>query len=252
MKAKSRAHRATGVILATIVLGSSFIGCPLLKKKQTEDDDLVVADAATVSVSGTGAKNEANVLRYANETPINNEPAIIGKDGAKARNFPGNGPEVATLPKGTVVAKIASYFSTGVLIMFDDPIGDGSKLIGWVSPKAFDVAAPAPTKTIWVPPKDAGAKPVVDAGTSVVDAGGGAVKDGGAAPVDAGGGGNTIPQPSKGQLAVPPVDGKCPAASDDAKLGWTIADKMCRRKCNADTDCPRAIKCKSHVCTSGL
>ncbi len=241
--------RGLSLTVATIVFGASFVACPLLTKKPPADDE-IVADAATTSVSGTGAKNEANVLRYANETPIANEPAVIGKDGAHARSFPGNGPEVAFLVKGTAVAKIAQYFSTGVLVMFDDPGGDGSKLIGWVSPKVFDLAAPVPAKPVYVPPKvDAGsASAPKDAGAVVVDAGGATpAKDaGGAAPVvDAGSG--TI---SKGPVAVPSVGGKC---QDPARV--LDKDTMCRYKCNADGDCPRGIKCLAKpagkLCTSG-
>jgi hypothetical protein len=151
--------------------------------------------------------------------------------------------------------------------MFDDPSGDGSKLLGWVSPKAFDVTAPTPTSTTTttptpaptkdpVPPRvvDAGSTVTKDAGVATLDAGSNtAVKDAGAAPkptVDAGGGGggaSTLPQPPRGALAVPPVGGKCPD-------GWAIAESMCRRKCSADPDCPRNTKCASKqgvkVCTS--
>ncbi|MCW5832863.1 MAG: hypothetical protein KIS78_10670 [Labilithrix sp.] len=110
------------------------------------------------------------MLRYANETPLPNEPAVIGDGGAKARNFPGNGPEVATLPKGTAVVKVAQYFNTGVLILFDDPSGDGSKLVGWVTPKVFDATAPEPT-----------VKPIVPVPVVKVDAGSNAaVQDAGA------------------------------------------------------------------------
>jgi len=250
--------RALALSFASLVLAASFVACPFLKKKPAPDagdDDptAAVADAATVAAAGLGAKNEANVLRYARETPIANEPAVIGADGAHARNFPGNGPEVAFLPKGTAVAKIAQYFNTGTLVMFDDPSGDGSKLIGWVSPRAFDVAAPAPTKVI-VPPTppritDAGVV-TKDAGSATADAGSTTpVKDAGASPAaDAGGGGGgALPQPPKGALAVPVVGGKCPD-------GWTVAEQMCRRKCTADGDCPRGTKCASKsgqkVCTS--
>lgn len=254
-----------GAALVSVVVVSSFIGCPLLKKKPTTDDEdpvSVLADAATVSVTGIGAKNEADVLRYANETPLPNEPAVIGKDGAVARNFPGNGPQVASLPKGTPVAKIAQYFSTAVLVMFDDPSGDGTKLIGWVSPKAFDVGAPAPTKVVVVPPRrdggggtappsssrDAGATPLVntrDAGASPLVH----TRDAGmsAPPAQDAGGGSALPQPPKGVVAVVPVQGKCPD-------NWTISESMCRRRCSADADCARGTKCTTKggakVCTS--
>ncbi|MDF2692141.1 MAG: hypothetical protein K0S65_524 [Labilithrix sp.] len=253
---KPTSSRGIGLAIASMVLASSFVACPLLKKKGADAGDdggeeSAVVDAATVGAAGLGAKNEASVLRYANETAIANEPAVIGEGGARARNFPGNGPEVAFLPKGTPVAKIAQYFSTATLIMFDDPSGDGTKLIGWVPPKVFDVAAPAPTKTI-VPPVikvDAGSATIKDAGVTTRDAGV-AVKDAGAAPVVDGGGGSstsTLPQPPKGALAVPPVNGKCPD-------GWAVAESMCRRKCAADADCPRNTKCATKqgvkVCTS--
>lgn len=266
-----RKPRGIGLALAAILIASSFLGCPLLKKKgqgtdaavDDDDDTTAVVDAATVTATGLGAKNEASVLRYANETPLPNEPAVIGTKGAHARTFPGNGPEVAFLPKGASVTKIAQYFQTATLVMFDDPSGDGTKLIGWVSPKAFDVTAPTPTVTPTpaptkdpAPPRvvDAGSSPPKDAGVTTQDAGSStAAKDAGAAPkpaVDAGGGGasnSTIPQPPKGVLAVPPVNGKCPD-------GWAVAESMCRRKCTADADCPRNTKCATKqgtkVCTS--
>ncbi len=236
-------QRRMAAVLVTAVVFSSFIGCPLLKKKAT-DDEGPPPDAATVSVTGIGAKNEASVLRYADETALANEPAVIAKDGAVARNFPGNGPQVAFLPKNTPVAKIARRFSTAVLVMFDDPsTNDGTKLIGWVTPSVFDAAAPLPAKTVVVPPpkKDAGAP------SSPADAGGGGGK---VAVVDAGGGGGTnpIPQPNKGVQAVAPINGKCPD-------NWVIAEGMCRKKCTADKDCDRStIKCVSKggqkVCSS--
>ncbi len=272
-----RTPRSIGLGVAAILIASSFLGCPLLKKKaqpadagDDDDDVAAVVDAATVTASEVGAKNEANVLRYANETPLSNEPAVIGTKGAKARNFPGNGPEVANLAAGTNVTKVAQYFNTATLIMFDDPSGDGSKLLGWVSPKAFDVSAPAPTATTTsttptptpTPTKDATPARVVDAGSSapkdagvtIQDAGSStAAKDAGVAPkpvADAGGGGggsSTIPQPPRGALAVPPTNGKCPD-------GWAVAESMCRRKCTADSECPRGTKCATKqgvkVCTS--
>jgi hypothetical protein len=243
-----RKQRTVVLSLASIFLAASFVGCPLLKKKGADAGEESVEDAATVAAAGLGAKNEASVLRYARETPLANEPAVIGSEGAHVRTFPGNGADVAFLPKGTAVAKIAQYFQTGTLIMFDDPSGDGSKLMGWVAPKVFDVAAPSPTKVI-VPSKvvDAGAPKVVphDAGPAPTP-----VKDAGAAPapvVDAGGASGGIPQPSKGTIAVPPLNGKCPD-------GWAVTEGMCRRKCSADSECPRTTKCVlkggAKVCTS--
>lgn len=266
--------RRVSLFLASVVFASSLLGCPLLKKKGADagadgEEDPTLADAATVSVSGTGAKNEGNIPRYANEEALD-EVAVIGKDGTKARNFPGNGPEVATLKKGTVVKKMAKYFATGVLVMFDDPEAtDGSKLMGWVTPASLEVSAPDAPKPVWTPPKvvdaggikpstvDAGggggAHTTTDAGAAAKDAGGTAVHDaggGGTAVVDAGGGGGgggAIPQPKPGTVAVQPINGKCPD-------NWAVHQNMCRRVCNADADCPRGTKCKpgtaKKVCTA--
>lgn len=235
------------MISATCLVAASFIGCPLLKKKAAEEADASAAapppGAATVTMSGTGAKNEANVLRYATETPLSNEPAVIGKDNTPARNFPGNGPVVANLAKGVPVAKIAQYFSTGTLVMFDDPSGDGSKLIGWVTPTAFDITAPAPTKIVVVPPRDAG--------------GAVAIKDAGAAPVDGGSKTSTTDAGSnnnsgivfpKGLVSYAPIEGKCGE-------GYALTQGMCRKKCAADSECGRGLKCVNKggtkVCSTG-
>jgi hypothetical protein len=247
MTRTTRTRNPVVTVLVSAVIFGSFVGCPLLKKKKKKDEDpSAVPDAATVSMTGIGAKNEATVLRYADETALANEPAVIAKDGAVARNFPGNGPQVAFLPKNTPVAKIARRFSTAVLIMFDDPSGDGTKLIGWVTPSVFDAAAPPPAKPIVVPPKKDAGSPT----PTTPDAGGGG--GGNATVVDAGGGGgggtSPLPQPGKGIQAVAPVGGKCPD-------NWVIADGMCRKKCTSDKDCDRLpIKCGTKggqkVCTS--
>lgn len=240
--------RKRSSVMVGAVLAASFVGCPLLKKKPAEGEEDASAtatappDAATVTVSGTGAKNEANVLRYATETPLANEPAVIGKDNTPARNFPGNGPIVANLAKGVPVAKIAQYFSTGVLVMFDDPAGDGSKLLGWVTPNAFDVAAPPPAKPVIVPPRDAGGPVVV-----VKDAGTAPVADAGTKPATPDAGSSTVVFP-KGLVSYPPIEGKCGE-------GYALTQSMCRKKCTADTECGRGLKCVNKggtkVCSTG-
>jgi hypothetical protein len=237
-------------LVAAVVAATVLVGCPLLKKKkqpEADDDDpnaaaAAVADAATTTVSGTGAKNEKAVLRYAQEEPLNGEVGVIGKDGTKARNFPGNGPEVATLNKGTAVVKIAKYFSTGVLVEFTDPAGEGN-LLGWVPPHAFatDPTVVATTKPVVVPPaatlntaRDAGG------GTSPTPV---ATKDAGTTPttpvatVDAGGGGGSAaaddpwsPANLKYKIATPPRDGKCPP-------GFANIVASCRRLCVNDAGC---------------
>lgn len=258
--------KSISFFLASVLFASALVGCSLLKKKGTDDS----LDAATVDVSGTGAKNEKDILRYADEEALD-EVAVIGKDGAKARNFPGNGPEVASLPKGTVVKKMAKRFSTSVLVMFDDPVAaDGSKLMGWVAPNAFDVAAPKP---VWIPPKvtDAGVAKIDAGGGTTTDAGagggggggGGATTDAGAGKADAGGGNATVDagaagglgQPARGTASVSPVAGKCPT-------GWAITaagDGMCRMVCKTDAECAsqsRVTKCKpsgaQKLCQTGL
>ncbi len=222
------------------VLACTFVlGCGLLKKKKDagDDDDPPVANAPTVTVTGSGAKNEKDVLRYASETKIADEAATIGKDGTKARTFPASGADVAVLAKGTAVVKIAKFFSTGVLVIFDDSTAaDGSKLMGWISPEALAAPTVAPstaptTAPVVTGPKvvvvvDAGAKPVVDAGVAAVDAGSKPV-------VDAGG-----PVPSSGTITVRPIGNKCPA-------GMILVDPLCRRPCAADADCPKGSVCKS-------
>ncbi len=227
------------LVLSSMIAASSLLGCSFLKKKGSAGDagldgsDLAsMADAATVTVTGTGAKNEANILRYANETTVANEPAVIGKDGTVARNFPGNGPEVATLAKGTAVAKIAQYFSTGTLVMFDDPSGDGSKLLGWVNPSVFDVAAPPPAKPVFVPVR------IVDAG--VKDAAVVAVA-GGDAGVKHDAGLVTVAAPPHGAASATPVDGKCPWE------GWFAIGGVCRSRCRVDADCAKPLKCGASV-----
>lgn len=208
------------VALSVAVLG----GCDLLKKKKNagsfEDDP--VSNAPTVTVGGTGAKNEKDVLRYANETVVADELGVIGKDGTKTKTFPGTGADISTLNKGVVVTKKAKFFSTGILVVYDDPAtADGTKLMGWIPPEA--IAAPSATTTQAftakpVAPKDAGAG-VADAGTAV-DAGGAA-------------------RPTALLQVIPSTGGKCPA-------GFALFGPFCRRPCNADGDCPA-----NSFCTQG-
>jgi len=145
----------------------------------------------------------------------------------RAKTFPGTGADVALLPRGTAVVKKAKFFSTGILVLFDDPAtANGTKLMGWITPEAL-IAGPAVPNAPVVTgprapataPKDAGLA-AVDGGKPavVVDAGGG----------DAGGGGGTAPA---ALLQVLPTAGKCPA-------GFAIVGPFCRRPCVADSNCP--------------
>jgi hypothetical protein len=216
--------------LCALLVSTSILGCPLGKKKQDAGDDPDLSsllDAATVSVSGTGAKNEGQVLRYATEQKLD-EPGVITVDGVVVRNFPGNGPMIATVNKGTPVQKLAQYFSSGILIQFDEP-GTGDKLIGWVPLSAF-VAPPGQP----IPTATATLKPIVriDAGSTptFVDAGSTGPKDAGGVPDAAG---SVKP---KGGLAVAPINGKCDS-------GYALLNNMCRMTCTADTQCPRGTFC---------
>lgn len=208
-----------------LVLSCTFVvGCKFLKKKGAEGGD---EDAATVTVTGTGAKNEKDVLRYASEIKVADEPGIIGKDVTKARTFPASGAEVATLSKGTQVIQLAKFFSTGVLVLFTDPAtADGSKLMGWIPPESL--AAPgAVAATATAAPIVTVAKPV-DAGvkdSGVVDAGGDAGKaaDAGAAAT----GGAAI-------TALPGPGGSCPGG-----FVLTQPPPLCRKLCASDLDCPK-------------
>lgn len=237
-----RTSRALAPFVVASVAASVLLGCPLLKKKPADagaEQEEDIADAATVTVSGSGAKNEGDVLRYAKEVKLDNEPGVIGKDDTVVRTFPVTGLEVATLSKDTPVTKMARYFSTGVLVTFDDAAG-GGKLMGWIPPEALAPPAAASatatataTAPTWKPPKiaDAGAK---------VDAGGTAKPDAGApaAPAAPDAGKPAEPKPqSTAQLFVPPGPGnKCPA-------GYALIGGGCRKPCKADGDCPRGTFC---------
>ena len=233
------------VVSSAVVMATVLLGCPLLKKKGADagagEDDVdmsVVADAATVTVTGSGAKNEKDVLRYAKEEAIADEAASIAKDGVKVRTFPGNGAEVATLSKGTAVTKVAKYFSSGVLIVWDDIAG--GKLMGWVPPTSLVAPTTAAatgtatgtataTATAVFRPSDAGARvTVVDAGAKPADAGAApvAVADAGAA---------AGPKPT--QITYPPdATGRCPAQ-------FVKSGPMCKRRCSIDPECPRGTFC---------
>jgi hypothetical protein len=231
--------RCSRPLVALVVASTFVLGCGLLKKKNDAGtDDPPVANAPTVTVTGSGAKNEKDVLRYASETKVADEPAVIGKDGTKAKTFPASGADVATLAKGTTVVKIAKFFSTGVLVLFDDPTtGDGTKLMGWISPESLAVpAAGATAAPVFTAPKvaavDAGPK---DAGLAAADAGAAAVDAGKAATADAG------PVQSTGTItALPGPNKACPAG-----MIFVEPPPLCRRACNADVDCPKGAVCKS-------
>ena len=229
MNSRSVLAPAMALLLSCAVVS----GCKFLKKNADGGAD---EDAATVTVTGTGAKNEKDVLRYASEVKLADEPGVIGKDVTKARTFPASGAEVATLSKGTQVIQLAKFFSTGVLVIFTDPAAsDGSKLMGWITPESLTAAPTAATNTVApvftaAKPVDAGAK---DSG-AIADAGADAGKaaDAGAAPTT---GGAAITAP-------PGAGGSCPG-------GFVLIQPppLCRKLCASDLDCPKGsgAVCKS-------
>lgn len=237
MRSRSVLAPAMALLLACAVVS----GCKFLKKNADGGAD---EDAATVTVTGTGAKNEKDVLRYASEVKLADEPGVIGKDVTKARTFPASGAEVATLSKGTQVIQLAKFFSTGVLVIFTDPAAsDGSKLMGWITPESL-TATPAPAvATNTVAPVFTAAKPV-DAGAkdsgAIADAG--AAADAGA---DAGKAADAGAAPTTGGAAItalPGAGGSCPG-------GFVLIQPppLCRKLCASDLDCPKGsgAVCKS-------
>lgn len=221
-----------GLVLSLVLSATLVLGCSLLKKKRpAADEDESVTNAPTVSVGGTGAKNEKDILRYANETKIFDEPAIIGRDGVKAKTFPSTGADIATIPKGSTVIKKAKFFSTSILVTFDDPTtNDGTKLMGWIVPEALG-PPPVATATATAAPVFTGAKVAPKDAGLPVDAGK-------PAAIDAGGGGGAA-APTALLQVVPAPGNRCPA-------GFALFPPFCRRPCNADKDCP-----PNAICTQG-
>lgn len=233
----NRAPLSFRSFVPAVALALSFtivVGCGFLKKKKPVDDDESISNAPTVTVGGSGAKNEKDVLRYANETLIADEPAVIGKDGVKAKTFPASGADVATIAKGATVVKKAKFFSTGVLVLFDDPAtADGTKLMGWIAPEALGAPTAATATATATQVFTAAPKPTVAVDAGLKDAG--VVADAGKPAVDAGG---ASPGPAL-LLQTNPIGGKCPA-------GFALIPPFCRRPCNADRDCPA-----NSFCTQG-
>jgi hypothetical protein len=223
-----------------------LLGCPLVTKSDSLPDasPLPVIPTATATTA-SGAKNETQVTRYPQEVSLNDVQAIIGPKGAVVRTYPNAGLQVAALPKGTPCAKVSQYYATGVLILFNDPVGDGSTLMGWVTLDSFDTG-PIPPSVKPVVKVDAGAPTFVDAGHGPTPT----IVDAGHAPtptvVDAGGGGGGgLPSTPCVVSCLPDSKGQCPANRKND-------NGMCRVPCTKDADCPRGIKCNARkVCSSG-
>ncbi len=220
--------RVAAVRVAVLALALALCACGLLKKKKGLEDGL---DAATVTVTGTGAANEKDVLRYSQEDKIANELAAIAKDNTQPRTYPGLGQPVATLAKGYTVTKLAKYFSTGVLVIFDDPTTPGQKLMGWLAPEELGPLGTASTATATAAattaPHPTGVVVAKDAGVAA------AVVDAGTAPAAT----STAAAPAAALFTQPGPDGKCPA-------GFAPAPGGCRRPCTSDSGCPSGTFCK--------
>jgi hypothetical protein len=217
------------VALTATVLTISLLGC----RVKTRGDDAPAIDAGTISVSGTGAKNEAQITRYPNETNLSSAPALIAKDGTIVRASPGAGAQVAVLNKSTPCGKVAQFGNAATLIVWNEP--DGTAMMGWVPSTSFQGSVNPSTIKPVVVIKDAGAPAVQDAG--------GSTPPNPPAAVDAGGGG----APSFGPCPV-----SCPAQKDQCPAGKKNDNGMCRIPCKKTEDCPRGVSCNARqVCSSG-
>lgn len=252
---------------AFVALSLTFVlGCTLPDRYTDHRNDPPSGNAppaAPATHTGTGAKNEKDVLRYANETKVADEPHVVAKDGTKARTFPATGADVATLARGTSVVEIAKYFSTGALVVFDDPVArNGTKLMGWVAPESLAAAPAAAAAT--VPPLTPVA-PVAPLTPARFADGAAPPPKPAPVPSDAGGKGRpapnaptaptaptapksppappptpppgpVVPTIAPGQLQVIPNNGQCPP-------GMTIMGPFCRRPCQTDAQCPPGTFC---------
>lgn len=219
--------RAFGVLVTVGVLTTALFGCPL----RSRSDDVPPVDAGTISVTGTGAKNEAQITRYPNETSLGGAPALIANNGTVARTFPGAGAQVAVLSKSTPCGKVAQYGNAGTLILWNEP-SDGSTLMGWVPNGSFQGSVnPSTIKPVTVV-KDASAPAVQDAG-----------------------GNSTPPTPTvtdAGPPAADPCPVSCAPTNGQCPGGKKNDNGMCRIQCKTDKDCPRNVKCQTRgVCSSG-
>jgi hypothetical protein len=218
--------RRVAVAVAILV---AVPACGILKKGAGDDG------GASVTVGATGAANEKDVLRYPEEVKVASQQATVLKDGTQPRTFPGTGVPVATLGKGYTVTKLATYFSTGVLVIFDDPTTPGQKLLGWLGPEDLGAVATATTSATGTAsggPRPAVAVIAKDAGVATAADAGGAPSAAASAP--------TSPTVILFTQIAP--DGKCPA-------GFAPAPGGCRRPCVTDATCPGAgtqgVVCKS-------
>ena len=215
-----------------LAFGLAFVlcGCPLFKKKSTDDsttDDSTSSSSGSTSTGTTGAKNEKDITRYADKETKCEGEMLVSQDVVHPRTYATGGTEIATLTKFAHVTCIAKYFASAVLVTFDDPKG-GGKMLGWVLPEQISDGSTPLAGSASAGPQavafNGGIGKPVDAGIKT-DAG---VRDAGAAPTT-----NTSP------LFLPlPANGKCPAP-------FQPLDSGCRRPCTTDASCPVATFCAS-------
>ena len=143
-----------------LFLALSLAACP--KKKATTEAD-AAADAAPVAVVDAGpppgpeAANANDIARFGDETKIDHEVAKVEAFVAIARKSPPNGAQVARLPKGTEVTKIAQH-EKQFLVTFANPKKSDEHLMGWITETSFKTTSPAGMKC--KADKDCGAKAV--------------------------------------------------------------------------------------------
>ncbi len=240
--------RRLEAVLGVVTISLALVGCDAIKKRlgrgadggadpSAEDASAEEeGDAATKTVTGTGAKNEGDVVRFADEENIEDEEDELERELA-VRTRPRSGAIVVTLPKGTKVMKVAKHLTAGVLIEFQDPQGDGL-LMGWVPPAAFVASEVPKAKSQLSQLRDAGAKAAGDAGTKSPADAGAKTADAGAKPA-ADAGAAAAPGPKKTDITwQPDAKGICPAE-------FVLVMPLCRRVCTSDTSCPRNVKCVS-------
>jgi hypothetical protein len=201
-------------------------------------------DAGVTVIMPAAPVNESEVTRYPNERKLTGD-ALLPR-AAVARKSPPNGAEVARLPAGTSVKKMADV-SDGLLVMFEEPTTK-SRMVGWLELGALGDALPVVTaKVLPALPKDAGR----DASDSKKDAGAVVIVDAGVAPpVDASApaapaADASAPPPSKGAdagAAMSPVRKRVNGKCDAGWINFPKDSEDCRKPCVNDKDC-KGLKC---------
>ncbi len=116
------------------------------------------ASSGKVDSGPTWASNADDVARFADEVPYGVADSIA-KDGTKVHKAPAEGDDVvATLPKAHAVTKLAKHAKHD-LIAFEDPRGNGQRLMGWVPEDSFAGPPAEPEEDGGEPNEDAGPPP---------------------------------------------------------------------------------------------